>query len=164
MRKRSEMFLDHDDKESEVRVSYIDKFKEDLVDNLPHLRAFAHVLAREHTLAEDLVQDTVVRALAHRDQFRPGSNLKGWLIIILRNRFFNEMRRSSRKSEITVERQDQLAAVDGGQEASMEIRDFKEAFGCLSSSQREALTLIGSNGCSYDEAAKIAGCPVGTMK
>jgi RNA polymerase sigma-70 factor (ECF subfamily) len=145
-------------------VSYIDKFKQDLVENIPHLRSFAHLLAKEHALAEDLVQDTMVRALTHHDQFRPGSNFKGWLIIILRNRFFNEMRRSSRKSEISVEHQDNLASVDGGQDSRMDVRDFKLAVGHLSPVQREALMLVGSNGFSYDEAAKIAGCPVGTMK
>ncbi|HVJ54278.1 MAG TPA: sigma-70 family RNA polymerase sigma factor [Aliidongia sp.] len=150
--------------ESRDHVSYIDEFKRDLVETLPHLRSFAHLLAREHALAEDLVQDTMVRALAHHDQFRPGTNLKGWLIIILRNRFFNEMRRSSRKSEITVEHQDQLVVVDGGQEACIEMRDFRTAFRDLPQAQRQALALVGTNGLSYDEAAKIAGCPIGTMK
>jgi len=65
-----------------------DEFVTGLLANLPHLRAFARMIARDHALAEDLVQDTVMQALAKRSQFRPGTNLKGWLIIILRNRFF----------------------------------------------------------------------------
>jgi len=110
------------------------------------------------------VQDTIVRALANRHQFKPGTNLKGWLIIILRNRFFNEMRRSSRKSEVSMEHQIDLAVIDGGQEISVEIRDFNAAFRQLPPTQREALVLVGATGFSYEEAAEIAHCPVGTMK
>jgi RNA polymerase sigma-70 factor (ECF subfamily) len=145
-------------------MSDVDEFKRDLLENLPHLRAFARMIARDHTLAEDLVQDTVVQALANRSQFKPGTNLKGWLIIILRNRFFNEMRRSSRKSEVSVEHLSDIASVHGGQEVSVEIRDFNRAFRKLPPAQREALTLVGASGFSYEEAAAIAGCPIGTMK
>ncbi len=141
-----------------------DSFKAGLLANLPHLRAFAHMLARNHSLAEDLVQDTVVRALANRHQFQPGTNLKGWLIIILRNRFFNEMRRSSRKMELVVEQLGDGGAVNGSQEASLEVGEFQKAFGTLPAAQREALVLVVSGGFSYEEAAEIAGCAVGTIK
>jgi RNA polymerase sigma-70 factor (ECF subfamily) len=122
------------------------------------------MIARDATLAEDLVQDTVVQALTNRNQFRMGTNLKGWLTIILRNRFFNEMRRSSRKSEIYVEHLGDIAMIDGGQGVSIEIRDFNRAFWSLSAVHREALVLVGATGFSYEQAASIAGCPVGTMK
>jgi RNA polymerase sigma-70 factor (ECF subfamily) len=145
-------------------MSDLDQFKSDLLDTLPHLRAFARMLARDHTLAEDLVQDTVVQALANRQQFKPGTNLRGWLIIILRNRFYNELRRSSRKSEVGVEHLSDIATVDGGQEISVEVRDFQRAFRQLPAAQREALTLVGASGFSYQEAAEIAGCPIGTLK
>ena len=145
-------------------MSDLDQFKTDLLDTLPHLRAFARMLARDHTLAEDLVQDTVVQALANCGQFKPGTNLRGWLIIILRNRFYNELRRSSRKSEVGVEHLSDVAAVDGGQEISVEVRDFQRAFRELPAAQREALTLVGASGFSYQEAAEIAGCPIGTLK
>jgi RNA polymerase sigma-70 factor, ECF subfamily len=145
-------------------MSDMDQFKSDLLETLPHLRAFARMLARDHTLAEDLVQDTVVQALANREQFRPGTNLRGWLIIILRNRFYNELRRSSRKSEISVEHLSDVAAIDGGQEIGVEVRDFQRAFRQLPAAQREALTLVGASGFSYQEAAEIAGCPIGTLK
>jgi RNA polymerase sigma-70 factor, ECF subfamily len=145
-------------------MSDTDEFIEGLLTNLPHLRAFARMIARDHALAEDLVQDTVMQALAKRSQFRPGTNLKGWLIIILRNRFFNEMRRSSRKCEISVEHLGDIAEISGGQEINIEIRDFNRAFRQLPLAQREALTLVGASGFSYEEAAEIAGCPIGTMK
>src|SRR5579859_3635218 len=128
-------------------------FEDELTQNLPHLRAFARMIARDHVLAEDLVQDTVVQALANRHQFRLGTNLKAWLIIILRNRFFNEMRRSSRKSEIGVEHLGDIAAINGGQEISIEVRDFNRAFRKLPAAHREALVLVGATGFSYEEAA-----------
>ena len=145
-------------------MSELDEFKIGLIECLPHLRAFARMLSRDPVWAEDLVQDTIVQALANRGQFRPGTNLRGWLIIILRNRFFNEMRRSSRKSEISGEALGDIAAIDGDQEARLEIRDFTRAFRKLPPAQREALTLVGASGFSYEEAAAIAGCPPGTMK
>jgi RNA polymerase sigma-70 factor (ECF subfamily) len=141
-----------------------DEFKDGLLDNLPHLRAFARMLARDQVFAEDLVQDTMMQALAKRSQFRPGTNLRGWLTIILRNRFYNEMRRSSRKSEISVEQLGEIVAVNGNQEVNLEIRDFYRVFGTLPAAQREALALVGASGFSYEEAASIAGCPTGTMK
>ena len=145
-------------------MSSADEFKDGLLDNLPHLRAFARMLARDHVFAEDLVQDTMVQALANRSQFRPGTNLRGWLTIILRNRFYNEMRRSSRKFEVSVEQLSEIVAVNGGQEVSLEIRDFYRVFRTLPAAQREALALVGASGFSYEEAAAIAGCPAGTMK
>jgi RNA polymerase sigma-70 factor, ECF subfamily len=145
-------------------VSDSDSFKKDLLEIVPHLLAFARLLARDQALAEDLVQDTIVRALANRAQFRPGTNLRGWLIIILRNRFFNEMRRSRRKMEVSVDNLGDMAAVNGGQEVSVELRDFRRAFSALSAPQREALILIGASGFSYEAAAEITGCPVGTVK
>jgi RNA polymerase sigma-70 factor (ECF subfamily) len=141
-----------------------DELKFGLLENLPHLRAFARMIARDQTLAEDLVQDTVVQALANRKQFQPGTNLRGWLMVILRNRFFNEMRRSSRRFEIGVDQLSDTIAISGGQEVGVEIRDFNRAFGNLPPAQREALALVGASGFSYEEAAAIAGCAVGTMK
>ncbi|HTH97097.1 MAG TPA: sigma-70 family RNA polymerase sigma factor [Stellaceae bacterium] len=135
-----------------------------ILEALPHLRAFAHLLARDRTLAEDLVQDTIVRALTCRHQFAPGTNLRGWLTVILRNRYFNELRRRSRKAESHVEFDWGVGCVEGGQEEQLKIRDFKRAFAALPDTQREALLLVGASGLSYDEAAAIIDCPVGTIK
>lgn len=141
-----------------------DPFHQGIIECLPHLRGFAHLLARNHALAEDLVQDTVLRAISHRDQFKPGTNLRGWLVIILRNRYFNERRRDAvRQTGAQI-----LSAADtprsGGQEEHLELRDFSRAFDRLPPAQREALLLVGVNGNSYEEAAAAANCAVGTMK
>lgn len=141
-----------------------DEFKAGLIENLPHLRAFAHLIARNHATAEDLVQDTVVRALANRHQFTAGTNLKGWLITIMRNRFYNLMRKSSHKAEVSVDHLAEMRSVDGGQDAAVEIAEFKEALGRLSAPHREALILVGASGYSYEEAGEIVGVPTGTIK
>lgn len=141
-----------------------DEFKNAILEAIPHLRAFARALARDAVLADDLVQDAIVNALSHRDQFKPGTNLKGWLIIILRNSFFNEVRKSRHKFEVAVDFLPDIASVKGNQEARMELRDFRRAFAKLPAAQREALTLVGASGFSYEEAAELVGCPVGTLK
>lgn len=141
-----------------------DDMHRDILAALPHLRAFAHLLARDHAMAEDLVQDTIVRALTYRHQFQPGTNLRGWLTIILRNRYFNEIRRRSRKAELHVELEWGIGSTSGGQEESLEVRDFKRAFASLPAAQREALLLVGASGVSYEEAAQITNCAVGTIK
>lgn len=139
-------------------------FHQGIIECLPHLRGFAHLLARNHALAEDLVQETVLRAISHRDQFEEGTNLRGWLVIILRNRYFNERRRDAVRmtGALVLSSADTLRS--GGQEENLEFRDFSRAFDRLTATQREALLLVGVNGNSYEEAAAVAGCAVGTMK
>ncbi len=137
-------------------------FQDLLVEHLPHLRAYARLLSRDWALADDLVQETVLRALCNIDKFVPGTNLKAWLSTILRNQFYNELRfRSRLTSYISVPHQSWRA---GEQEARLEMRDFERAFHALPPAQREALSLIGASGFSYDEAAKIVGCAQGTVK
>ena len=145
-------------------MAHRDPFNEGILECLPHLRGFAHLLARNHAIAEDLVHDTVVRAIGARDQFQPGTNLRSWLTVILRNRYFNEWR--SNRSHVTVplEARGSDASASGGQEERLELRDFERHFSQLHAAQREALLLVGINGCSYEEAAETAGCAVGTMK
>jgi RNA polymerase sigma-70 factor (ECF subfamily) len=142
----------------------VDPFLADMIECLPHLRAFARLLARDPSRAEDLVQDTVVRAISCREQFQPGTNLRGWLITILRNWYFNDARRIA----IRAARSPEILELDqrrsGGQEEHMEFRDLKRAFDKLPEVQREALLLVCVNGFSYEEAGQIAGCAVGTMK
>lgn len=145
-------------------MSERDPFHQGIIECLPHLRGFAHLLARNHALAEDLVQETVLRAISHRDQFEDGTNLRGWLVIILRNRYFNERRRDAVRMNgaLLLSSADTLRS--GGQEETLELRDFARAFDRLPATQREALLLVGVNGNSYEEAAAVADCAVGTMK
>lgn len=130
---------------------------------LPYLRNYGRSLARNTAMADDLVQETVLRALSNRDKFVAGTNLKAWLSTILRNQFFNELRcRSRAVAYIAMPRQTPFFVSE--QETVLEMRDFTRAFQALPAAQREALTLVGASGYSYEEAAAIAGCAMGTMK
>jgi len=141
-----------------------ERLTEDIVPYLPHLRAFARMLAKDRTLADDLVQETVVRALGHAHQFQPGTNLKAWLTTILRNAYFTEKRSQGRITQLDAEAARDSTTVSGGQEWHMRMRDFEGVFNTLPSVQREALVLVGASGFSYEQAAAMAGCAVGTMK
>ena len=131
---------------------------------LPYLRAFSMSLARDRPLADDLVQEAIVRALTYRDQFEPNTNFKAWTTTITRNCFYNEQRRRRWLSDVSPELASLERPVSGGQEARLEMRDFERAFGALRAEHREAVLLVGANGLSYEDASKAAGCAVGTMK
>lgn len=131
---------------------------------LPDLRAFARFLARDRTVADDLVQDTVVRALGAIDQFVPGTNLKAWLFTIQRNAFYEQVRRWRREDTVL---RAHLPAEDAGppaQHARSEISDLQRLIWELPPLLREALILVAAQELSHEEAAMICGVPVGTMK
>jgi RNA polymerase sigma-70 factor (ECF subfamily) len=138
--------------------------EEDLLACVPHLRAFAWFLARNRERADDLVQDTIVRALGAAHRFQAGTNLKAWMFTILRNLHYNEVR----KNRVQVQSLDDPLAYEPAvlptQMASLEFGDFRRAFWRLPDDQREALILVGASGLSYEEAAKACECPKGTIK
>jgi RNA polymerase sigma-70 factor (ECF subfamily) len=137
---------------------------QDLAEVVPNLRAFARSLCGNTHQADDLVQETLVKAWRNQSSFAAGSNLKAWLFTILRNTFLSERRK--RKHEI--EDRDGILAgqlsVHGDQVGHMDLLDFEKAFATLPNDQREALVLIGAEGFSYEEAALMCGCAVGTIK
>jgi RNA polymerase sigma-70 factor (ECF subfamily) len=141
-----------------------DDLHQRVIEQLPHLRAFAVLLSHDRSLADDLVQEAVVRALAHADQFQPGTNFKAWITTILRNSYFNVIRQRSRAAPMSAVAPDAEPTTTGGQEEQVGMRDFERAFTTLPSAQREALLLVGASGFSYEDAAEVAGCAVGTMK
>lgn len=138
--------------------------EKELVACVPHLRAFAWFLARNRDRADDLVQDTIVRAMTAAHQYRAGTNLKAWMFTILRNLHYNEMRKNrvhiqSLDDPLTYE-----PAVPPVQMVSLEFGDFRRAFWQLADDRREVLILVGASGLSYEEAAKVCDCPKGTVK
>ena len=106
----------------------ITTFSDEIVLTLPHLRAYARMVARDRVLADDLVQETVLRALVHADQFRPGTNLKAWLKTILRNSYINEKRSEKRQAQYAAGFAGESAAVRGEQEGHVELNDCARAF------------------------------------
>ena len=131
---------------------------------LPDLRAFARFLAQDRTMADDLVQDTVVRALAALSQFQPGTNLKAWLFTILRNLFFEQVRRRRREAAALTHHGPMEEAIRPDQDDASHVRDLQRTLWSLPPLLREALVLVGAQELSYDEAATICGVPIGTMK
>jgi RNA polymerase sigma-70 factor (ECF subfamily) len=135
-----------------------------IVELLPDLRAFARFLVRDRAGADDIVQDSIVRALGAIDQFQPGTNLKAWLFTILRNQFYEQGRRRRRETNALQARFDEAEAADPQQHAQSDITDLQQLIWLLPPTQREALILVGAQEMSHEEAAAICGVPVGTMK
>lgn len=137
--------------------------KSDLIALLPHLRAFARSLIRNRDRADDLVHDTIVRALAAADRFQPGTNLKGWMFTILRNQFYNDVRQNKPLLSLDLPMMAEPSML-ASQEAHLEFNEFRRAFWQLSADKREVLILVGASGLSYEETAEICGCAQGTIK
>jgi RNA polymerase sigma-70 factor (ECF subfamily) len=138
--------------------------EEELLACVPHLRAFAWFLARNRERADDLVQDTIVRALGAAHRFQAGTNLKAWMFTILRNLHYNELRKNRVRMQSLDGPLAHEPAVLPTQVASLEFGDFRRAFWQLADDQREALILIGGSGLTYAQAAQVCDCAQGTVK
>ena len=139
-------------------------FKADLISAIPSLRAFGMSLAQNADRADDLVQETLVKAWDKQSSFEPGTNLKAWLFTILRNEFYSQMRKRGREVQDSDGIMTARLAVHPGQEGALDLKDFRAALDQLPGDQREAIILIGASGFSYEEAATICDCAVGTVK
>jgi len=139
-------------------------FKRELVQLIPHLRAFARTLCGDPAAADDLAQDAMMKAWDARASFQMGTNMKAWTFMILRNQFYSEKRRSWRQTQLDQEAAERtLVAVDNP-EAPVALDELRLGLGMLPIEQREALILVGAGGFAYEEAADICGCAVGTVK
>jgi RNA polymerase sigma-70 factor (ECF subfamily) len=131
---------------------------------VPSLRAFAISLSGNVDRADDLVQETLLRAIANIDTFQPGTNMSAWLFTILRNHFRSEYRKRRREVEDGEGRYAERLKSQPEQYGQIEFSEFRNALAQLPTDQREALILVGASGFSYEEAANICGCAVGTIK
>lgn len=131
---------------------------------IPSLRAFAISLSGNVDRADDLVQETMLRALANIHSFQPGTNMSAWLFTILRNLFRSEYRKRRREVEDADGSYADSLKSQPEQSGRVEFEEFRTALAKLPSDQREALILVGASGFSYEEAAEICGCAVGTIK
>lgn len=138
--------------------------RESLLAAVPRLRAFAISLCGNVDRADDLVQETLVRALANIESFQPGTNLLAWLFTILRNHYRSEYRKRRREVEDVDGSFAENLASHPEQMGRIEFVEFKKALAELPHDQREALILVGAAGMSYEEAAQICDCAVGTIK
>ncbi len=146
---------------SEKRVT---EFKAALVAVLPSLRAFARSLCRNATEADDLVQETMLKAWAARNTYIEEANFKAWTFRILRNALYSNWRKNSRLTQLDDTVYEKTAKATDNAETALELAEVSEAIRHLPLEQREALILIAAGGFNYEEVAAIAGVAVGTVK
>ncbi|CAN7578895.1 sigma-70 family RNA polymerase sigma factor [Phenylobacterium sp. LjRoot164] len=140
------------------------EFKTELTALIPQMRAFARSLCRDATAADDLAQDALLKAWNNRASYEPGTNMKAWTFMILRNQFYSDKRRSWRSSQLDPEVAERTLEAASNPMASLELDEVRRALACLPEDQREALILIGAGGLSYEEVSEICGCAIGTIK
>jgi RNA polymerase sigma-70 factor (ECF subfamily) len=138
--------------------------KDAMVAQIPRLRAFAFSLCSNFERTDDLVQETLLKAWQHLDNFEEGTNLHAWLLTILRNTYFTDLRNKRREVEDVDGKKTASLSVAPDQQGYADMQDFRKALSLLPPDQREALVLVGAVGMSYEEAAEVAQCAVGTMK
>jgi RNA polymerase sigma factor (sigma-70 family) len=141
-----------------------EEFRQQLALVIPHLRAFGRSLSGNRDTADDLVQETLLKAWAARKRFQAGTNMRAWTFIILRNLYLSQMRRARFKGEWDDLAADRLLAAPASQDRHVELADMQRALMHLPQPQREALILVGAGGFAYEEAAEICGVAVGTIK
>lgn len=150
--------------DAQAKASADASLRKELIAAIPNLRAFAVSLCGQSTLADDLVQETLVKAWANLASFTVGTNLKAWLFTILRNVYYSELRKRRREVEDADGDYAARLSTHGAQNGHMDMEDFRAALNRLPDDQREALILIGASGFSYEEVAEICQCAVGTVK
>ncbi len=138
--------------------------RDEIITHLKPMRAFALSLTRDMARADDLVQDTVVKAWTNIDKFTVGTNMRAWLFTILRNTFYSERRKAKREVADVDGAMTERMSVKPAHDGHLALTDFRRAFEQLSAEQREALILVGAQGFAYEEAAKMCNCAVGTVK
>ena len=141
------------------------RLRDELVTWIPNLRAFALSLTQSAQHSDDLVQDTLVKALSNLDKFQAGTNLRAWLFTILRNSFYNGIRYRKYHQSTALDEVDPACLEQRAtQEKYVEFQDVLRGMSRLAPEQREAIVLIAAEGLSYEEAAAVCNCPVGTVK
>lgn len=139
-------------------------FRELLVAEIPNLRAFGASLSGSMHLADDLVQDTLLKAWSHSGSFAEGTNIRAWLFTILRNTYYSFYRKRGREVQDTDGLYSNRVAVPADQDGALDLADLRKALAKLPEEQREALIMVGATGLSYEEAANICGVAIGTVK
>ena len=141
-----------------------DTFRNGLIAEMAHLRAFAISLSGSVPVADDLVQEALLRAWSKSDRFQPGTSLRAWLFTILRNIYYSDYRKRSREVQDSEGAYARRLTIPGDQESHLDVEDFREALAQLPAEQREVVILVGANGLSYEEAAEVCDAEIGTIK
>jgi RNA polymerase sigma factor (sigma-70 family) len=141
-----------------------DTFERDLIALLPHLRNFSRMLCGRQAFAEDIAQETLIKAWRARDRFEPGTNLRAWLFTILRHEYYSYRRRAWRQTAWDEDFGNRIPAPADEQSWAMDLSDCTRALDQIPHCQRETLLLVGVGGYSYENAAALLGAPIGTLK
>lgn len=141
-----------------------EEFRKQLLAVIPALRGFARGLCGNRELADDMAQDAMMRAWAAQTSFTRGTNFRAWIFMILRNQFYTTIRRNSRMVSWDPEVAERVLISQAAQQDGLNLQDVQTALQKLPVEQREVLILIGANGLSYEEAAEVMGCAIGTIK
>ncbi len=139
-------------------------FKRELTDVIPHLRAFARGLCGRADMADDLVQEALLKAWAAQERFEPGTSMRAWTFVILRNAYLTDMRRNRFRGTYDEGVAERILTQPAAQEEPIHLSDMHRALLTLPPERREALLLVGAGGFSYEEAAQICDCALGTIK
>jgi RNA polymerase sigma-70 factor (ECF subfamily) len=149
----------------DTRTNQADEaFRRELLSTLPHLRAFARGLSGRPDYADDLAQEAAIKAWTARERYTPGTNMRAWTFAILRNHYLSELRRNRRQTDLDEGVAERMLVMDADQEGGLHLSDMETALLQLAPERREAVMLVGAGGFTYEEAAEIADCAVGTMK
>jgi len=145
-------------------MARVSKFGAELEVHIASLRRYACALLRNRSDVDDLVQDTLARALSRADRFESGTNMRAWLFTILHNTHVNQVRqRSSRPAEVAVEDVEHRLVVAADQEVRVELAEMLRVLDGLPTDQRQVLLLVALEGMKYDEVAGVLGIPIGTV-
>ncbi len=145
-------------------MSSTSSWRDEVVGLIPALRAFAWSLSHNGSDADDLVQDTLTKAWTHKDKFAEGTNLRAWLFTILRNTYYTAVTRRRREVSDVDGKHAATLTAPATQDWSVAMRSLESAMRQLPDEHREALVLVGAAGLTYEEAAEICGCALGTIK
>ena len=140
------------------------EFKRELTGVIPHLRAVARGLCGRPDMADDLVQEALLKAWAAQARFEPGTSMRAWTFVILRNAYLTDMRRNRFRGDYDETVAERILVAPAAQEGPLHLSDMHRALLQLPPERREALLLVGAGGFSYEEAAQICDCAVGTIK
>lgn len=139
-------------------------FHREITAVIPHLRAFARMLCGDRDRADDLAQETLMKAWAARDRFVGGTSMRAWTYTILRHHYFGQMRRDRFVGQYDEAEAERVLTMHGSQEARLDAADVLRALATLPAAQREVLVLVCIGGVGYEEIAEICGTPIGTVK
>ncbi len=153
-----------EDRTSDKAPGRASDFKRELTGVIPHLRAFARGLCGRADMADDLVQETLLKAWAARDRFEPGTSMRAWTFVILRNAYLTDMRRARFRGDYDEGLAERILTAPADQEDPVHLADLHRAMLTLPAERGGARPLVGAGGFSYEEAAQICGCAVGTIK